>query len=69
MHVSPEQLAVTSQWMERWGKYGLLICYFIPGVRHVAALVLGASRLSPSIFARYALALCFGREHLLVWAI
>jgi len=54
MRISPEQLAVTSQWMHRWGKYGLLICYFIPGVRHVAALVLGASRLSPSIFARYA---------------
>jgi membrane protein DedA with SNARE-associated domain len=30
------------------------MAYFIPGVRHIAALVLGASLLPPTIFARYA---------------
>lgn len=38
------------------GKYGLLPAYFIPGIRHVAALVVGASLLPPTVFARFAYA-------------
>ena len=54
LHIRPAQLAHTYQWMERWGKYVLLIAYFIPGVRHVAALTAGASQLRSSVFARFA---------------
>ena len=53
-HILPEHLALTYEWIERWGKYVLLVAYFIPGVRHVAALVVGASLLPPTVFARFA---------------
>lgn len=54
LHIRPAHLSQTYQWMERWGKYVLLIAYFIPGVRHVAALMAGASQLPSSVFARFA---------------
>lgn len=53
-HILPSHLARTYAWVERWGKYTLLIAYFIPGIRHVAALVVGASLLPPAVFARFA---------------
>jgi membrane protein DedA with SNARE-associated domain len=53
-HLRPEHLAQAHQWVERWGKYSLLMAYFIPGYRHVAALAMGASLLNPAVFARYA---------------
>jgi membrane protein DedA with SNARE-associated domain len=53
-HIGPEQLALSKRWVGRWGKYFLLMAYFIPGDRHIAALVLGALLLPPTIFARYA---------------
>jgi Uncharacterized membrane-associated protein len=54
LHIHPEQLVLTQHWVERWGKYVLLVAYFIPGVRHLAALLMGASLLPPSVFARFA---------------
>jgi membrane protein DedA with SNARE-associated domain len=54
LHISQHQIALTSRWVNRWGKYTLLIAYFIPGVRHVAAMVLGASLVPPGTFMRYA---------------
>src|SRR5262245_50117497 len=54
IHVRPEHLAETQRWVGRWGKYSLLVAYFIPGVRHLAAVVLGASLLPPLVFARFA---------------
>jgi len=54
MHVRPEHLTRAHQWVERWGKYSLLVAYFIPGYRHLAALFIGASLLHPAVFARYA---------------
>ena len=56
LHIPPAHLALTYQWVARWGKYVLLIAYFIPGVRHLAALVMGASLLPPLVFARFAYA-------------
>jgi membrane protein DedA with SNARE-associated domain len=53
-HIRTENLALTYRWVGRWGKYVLLVAYFIPGVRHVAALVVGASLLPPPVFARFA---------------
>ena len=53
-HLRREHLAQAHQWVERWGKYSLLMAYFIPGYRHVAGLAMGASVLNPAVFARYA---------------
>ena len=54
LHISPVHMALTHRWVARWGKYVLLVAYFIPGVRHLAALVMGASLLPPLVFARFA---------------
>lgn len=54
LHRSPDHFAKTQRWIARWGKYTLLIAYFIPGVRHLAALVVGASALSFTVFAPFA---------------
>jgi membrane protein DedA with SNARE-associated domain len=54
LHLQPDRLAQTQQWIVRWGKYALLIAYFIPGVRHLAALVVGASAVSLTVFAPFA---------------
>ena len=56
LHIRPERLALTHRWVNRWGKYVLLVAYFIPGVRHLAGLLLGASLLPPLTFARIAYA-------------
>ena len=56
LHIRAEHLALTYRWVDRWGKYVLLVAYFIPGVRHLAGLVLGASLLPPLVFARFAYA-------------
>ncbi len=56
LHIRQEHLARAHQWVERWGKYSLLLAYFIPGYRHLAALVMGASLLQPTVFARFAYA-------------
>ncbi|MEO7859841.1 MAG: DedA family protein [Nitrospirales bacterium] len=54
LHISPAHMALTHRWVARWGKYVLLVAYFIPGVRHLAALVMGATLLPPLVFARFA---------------
>jgi membrane protein DedA with SNARE-associated domain len=56
LHLRPEHLARMHRWVERWGKHSLLLAYFIPGYRHLAALVMGASLLEPMVFARFAYA-------------
>lgn len=52
--VNPEHLTKAQQWVQRWGKYTLLIAYFVPGVRHFAALLTGVSKLPFGTFARFA---------------
>ena len=54
LHLRPEHLEQAHQWVERWGKYSLLLAYFVPGYRHLAAFLAGASRLEPTVFARFA---------------
>jgi membrane protein DedA with SNARE-associated domain len=54
IHLRPEHLDESQRWVERWGKYSLLVAYFIPGIRHLAAVILGASLLPPTVFARFA---------------
>lgn len=50
----PEHLAQVHHWVARWGTYSLLVAYFFPGIRHLAALVVGTSHLPPLVFARFA---------------
>jgi membrane protein DedA with SNARE-associated domain len=53
-HLEPAQLDQVRSWYERRGKYGLVISYFIPGIRHLAAYVAGSSRLPLLVFVNYA---------------
>jgi membrane protein DedA with SNARE-associated domain len=54
LHVEPEKLDHVRAWYERRGKYGLVIGYFIPGIRHLAAYVAGSSQLPLPVFATFA---------------
>jgi membrane protein DedA with SNARE-associated domain len=54
LHIEPEALEQVRAWYERKGKYGLVISYFIPGIRHLAAYVAGSSRLPLPVFAAFA---------------
>jgi len=54
LHLRPEHVDQAHRWVKRWGKYSLLLAYFIPGYRHLAAFVVGASLLEPTVFARFA---------------
>lgn len=54
VHLNPDHIAKTQRWITRWGKYTLLIAYYIPGVRHLAMLFVGASLLSPRVFVPFA---------------
>lgn len=53
-HVRPQDLERVERWLERSGKWSLTFGYFVPGVRHLTALVAGASRLPGTVFAAYA---------------
>jgi membrane protein DedA with SNARE-associated domain len=53
-HLDAEKLDHVRAWYERKGKYGLVIGYFIPGIRHLAAYVAGSSRLPLPVFATFA---------------
>lgn len=54
LHLRSEHLEEAHRWVERWGKYSLLLAYFIPGYRHLAAFLAGASLLKPTVFAGFA---------------
>ena len=53
-HVSPSDLVRVERWLERRGKWSLTFGYFVPGVRHLTALVAGSSQLPAKVFAVYA---------------
>ncbi len=53
-HVPQDKIDRVHEWLEHEGKWGLSIGYFIPGVRHLSALVAGTSRLRYPVFAAYA---------------
>jgi membrane protein DedA with SNARE-associated domain len=54
LHLTQARIDRVHQWFERVGRWTLLIGYFIPGVRHLTALVAGASRLRFRAFALFA---------------
>jgi len=53
-HVSRERMVEAQAWVQQWGPYALPIAYFLPGVRHVAAVIAGASQVSINRFAAFA---------------
>ena len=54
--ISEETLGHSRAWLDRYGKWTLLIGYFIPGMRHFTALTAGASDLRLRIFMPFAYA-------------
>lgn len=54
IHLTDERYHAAQQWMNRWGKYALLVTYFVPGVRHFGALAVGAARVPYPAFATFA---------------
>ena len=55
-HVTEERLETVNRWFERIGKWILVVGYFIPGIRHVTALVAGSSKMRYPVFAGFAYA-------------
>jgi membrane protein DedA with SNARE-associated domain len=47
-------MAKVHSWFDRYGTWTLLVGYYIPGVRHVTAVVAGTSGLSPAHFSIFA---------------
>ena len=54
MRIEPGDLDKVNAWYVRWGKYALIVGYFVPGVRHLIALVAGSSNLPWVIFMPFA---------------
>ncbi|HUI11756.1 MAG TPA: DedA family protein [Bacteroidota bacterium] len=56
LRIKPESVERVHSWFRRWGHWSLTIGYFVPGVRHVIAIVAGSTRLELRIFSLYAYA-------------
>ncbi|MHC1726838.1 MAG: DedA family protein [Syntrophobacteraceae bacterium] len=54
VHITTERIERVRQWLNHAGRWGLTLGYFIPGVRHLTALVAGTSQLKYSVFATFA---------------
>jgi membrane protein DedA with SNARE-associated domain len=54
LRIRAEGLDQVTSWYLRWGKYALIFGYFVPGVRHLVALVAGSSKLPLAIFIPFA---------------
>jgi membrane protein DedA with SNARE-associated domain len=54
VRVTPEQMQRVEAWFERSGHWALLWGYFLPGIRHLTAVVAGGTRLRFSDFALFA---------------
>ncbi len=56
LHLTEARLERVHQWFEHLGHWALVVGYFIPGVRHITAIVAGSSGLEYGQFAAYAYA-------------
>jgi membrane protein DedA with SNARE-associated domain len=54
LRVGHSDLERVRRLIERAGKWGLMFGYFIPGIRHLTALVAGATEVRVSLFAMFA---------------
>jgi membrane protein DedA with SNARE-associated domain len=55
-HITQDKLDRVERWFQRGGKWLLTAGYFIPGVRHLTAVVAGSSKLPFHTFALFAYA-------------
>jgi membrane protein DedA with SNARE-associated domain len=60
LHLESENVERVHRWFERVGHWALLGGYFFPGIRHLTALVAGATRLSYADFSLFAYAGALG---------
>ena len=56
IHITEARLEKAHLWFEKIGRWALLVGYFIPGVRHVVAIMAGTSKLQLWEFAAFAYA-------------
>jgi membrane protein DedA with SNARE-associated domain len=54
LHISEKNLEKGELWFEKLGKWTLTFGYFIPGVRHIVAIIAGSTKLKIPIFVIYA---------------
>lgn len=54
LRLSPDRIKKVEAWFRKRGRWSLVVGYFIPGVRHLIAIVAGSSGLPYAPFARYA---------------
>ena len=54
LHIRPESIDRVHTWFNKWGHWSLTIGYFVPGIRHVIAIVAGSSGLEYRTFALFA---------------
>jgi membrane protein DedA with SNARE-associated domain len=54
LHVTPDRMTKAANWFSHRGRWSLLIGYFIPGVRHLIALVAGSTTTEFRTFALFA---------------
>ena len=54
MIVNPDDIQKAVNFYNRYGKHALFIGYFIPGVRHLTAIIAGTSLMPYRIFALFA---------------
>lgn len=52
--ITEEKLAISHRWFKKAGKWSLIICYFIPGLRHFVGVFAGISELDFPRFALFA---------------
>ncbi len=55
-HVTEERIQKTKKWFEGYGEWLFLFGYFIPGVRHLTAIIAGSTDTKYSKFALFAYA-------------
>jgi membrane protein DedA with SNARE-associated domain len=54
IRLNEEKLNCAQHWFHRAGKWSLILGYFLPGIRHLTALVAGATKLEYPAFALFA---------------
>ncbi len=53
LHVYPQHIDRMHTWFEHSGRLGLVIGFFLPGVRHVTAFIAGTSRMVLWVFVAF----------------
>jgi membrane protein DedA with SNARE-associated domain len=56
LHIGADRVQRVQTWFDKRGKWTLLVGYFVPGVRHIVALVAGSTGLPYAPFAQYSYA-------------